>query len=644
MKKHLLFVPVLLAGLLASCGKDPGPNPPNPDPIPVESISLECEEVQLEVGNTKTLSYTVLPQNATDKSVTWSVDDSEIVSITNGKLRALSEGSTTVYVTTNDGNKEASCYVTVSEPVIPPDPEPVETKTETLTYKVVDKEEHPLNVTIEYITFDFAKDSGTYEPGSYPGNNGQFTLYQGNKLTISTSKGTIKSIAVAYKERSNVLLADSGVFNADYSTWIGSSKSVVLSVGDGADTKIKFASFAVTFEISAHHDPVDLGIKSVKEVKEYIKQAVDDEVFSVNKYGMGVDKYTTVTIKGLAMAKLHLSKTAADHGYNITEPNKVLIGDNTDAIAVATKTGDGTLFDKVNNNQMKADSKYSVTGYISMNLGVPELICTSYTWDKAQTQTADISKINKGDITLSEFYEKATGINYNISGYGYEDVYTIKGLTCYYSETGGSGKTWYNFTDGTHNIRVNAYNVSPGATVGLTYDVTGIISMEKYSPIIIGFKLTRSQEEPVNLNEFYKSATEMNIENLKKIKYVNDTDNKYPDMINNYSKIYKTTGYITTVVENCKYYLGISDSYIDTKDFPSGKGASSIKYNLALIKNNNFWNLDDPYFKFNPYKDVTDTDTPVTVYYTVRQSAFANGKMYWEILLIPQSIPAPVEA
>lgn len=728
MKKKFLLMPVLLAGLLSSCGNQPSPGP-DPDPtvhvtnieltsqgqtlyvgeklaisyqitpanatnkevtwsstdesvakysdgyinaykkgeakisvtavdgglkdecwirvyeediINVESISISDEELSLEVGQSKSLSYTILPENASNKGVKWVSDDESIATVTNGVIKGVKAGSTDISVVTDDGNKTAKCQVTVSESVTPPEPEPVETKTEILKPKDFNKETHPLNHTVEFITFDFAQDEGTCVPGYYTGNNGQFTLYQGNKLTISSSKGNITKVSFTYRARSNDLLADSGSLNSDFSTWNGGSKSVVFSVGDGTDTKIKFDTITVDFEVASHHDPVNLGVKTVKEVKEYILNAVDEEVFDVNKYGMGVDPYTTVTIKGLAMAKLSLAKTTASYGYNITEPNKVVIGDGTDAIAVASKTGDGALYGKVSSYQMKDTSKYSVTGYISMNLGIPELICTTYSWDQNQTETADISKVTKDTISLSDFYTKANEINYNISGYGYGDVYTIKGLTCYYSEADGQGKTWYNFTDGKNNIRVNAYNINR-ISVGSVYDVTGMISLASYSPIIVAFKFSASTKEAVDLNEFYKSAETMSIENLKKINYVNDTETRYPNMVNNYSKIYKTTGYITTVEEGGKYYLGISDTYINTKDFPSGKGNSSTKYNLALIKNDNFWNLYDPYFKYNPYKDVTDTDTPVTVYYTPRQSGFYNGKMYWEILLIPQSIPVPVE-
>ena len=744
MKNKFLLLPVLLAGLLAGCGNQPGPGPnPDPDPtvhvqnielssqghslsvgdkfaisyvitpanatnkevtwsstnesvakysdgyinaykvgetkitvttadggisdecfiqvfdeeiINVESISISDEELTLEVGQSKTLSYTILPESATNKTVKWTSDDSSIATVENGVVKAKNAGTTVVSVISNDGFKVANCNITVSEPVTPPTPDPDETKTSTLNAnKFADKETAPLNTTVDYITFNFEKGEGTYNPGYYIGKGGFFKIYKGNTLTISSSKGNISQMSFTYntdKDTKNMkLLSDVGTVSEDLSKWTGDSKTVVLTT-ENIDGGKCFSTISVTYSVSAHHSAIDLGVKTVKEVKDYIVQAVEDEVFEVNQYGMGVDLYTKVTIKGLAMAKLGLVKTSKDYGYNITEPNKVIIGDSTDAIAVATKTGDGTLYGKVNSYQMKSTSKYSVSGHISMNLGTPELICDSFSWDQNQEETADISKISKSVISLTEFYEKANLVNYNISGFGYGETYTLKGLTCYYSEADGQGKTWYNFTDGTQNIRVNAYNIDR-ITVGRTYDITGMISLASYSPIIVAFEFKNSDSAPVDLNNFYKTAEEMSIKDLKKINYVNDTDDKYPDMINNYSKIYKVTGYLTIVSENkeANLYIGISDTFVDVPlpkgdRFISGKGASSTSslYDLSLIKNDKFWNFSDRDFQLNPYNEYINENVPVTIYYTPRQTGFYNGTMYWEILLIPQSMPVPVEA
>ena len=82
--------------------------------IPVESVSLDRTELSMEVDETVTLTSTVSPADATDRTVDWSVADPEIVSVQDGQVTAHKEGSTVV--TASAGGKSASCTVTVSAP------------------------------------------------------------------------------------------------------------------------------------------------------------------------------------------------------------------------------------------------------------------------------------------------------------------------------------------------------------------------------------------------------------------------------------------------------------------------------------------------------------------------------------------------
>ncbi len=82
--------------------------------IPVESVSLDRTELSMEVNETVTLTSTVSPADATDRTVDWSVADPEIVSVQDGQVTAHKEGSTVV--TASAGGKSASCTVTVSAP------------------------------------------------------------------------------------------------------------------------------------------------------------------------------------------------------------------------------------------------------------------------------------------------------------------------------------------------------------------------------------------------------------------------------------------------------------------------------------------------------------------------------------------------
>ena len=82
----------------------------------VTGVSLNATELELFVGSSYNLSATVNPYSAIDKSVTFASDNSSVVSVSgNGKLSALSPGTATITVTTNDGGFAASCTVTVSD-------------------------------------------------------------------------------------------------------------------------------------------------------------------------------------------------------------------------------------------------------------------------------------------------------------------------------------------------------------------------------------------------------------------------------------------------------------------------------------------------------------------------------------------------
>lgn len=83
-----------------------------PPSVPVTSVTLNKSELTLEIDGEETLTATVVPDNATDKTVTWSVTPTGIVTVDNGKVTAVTTGEATVTATA-DG-KSASCAVTVA--------------------------------------------------------------------------------------------------------------------------------------------------------------------------------------------------------------------------------------------------------------------------------------------------------------------------------------------------------------------------------------------------------------------------------------------------------------------------------------------------------------------------------------------------
>ena len=81
--------------------------------IPVESIILNKTDMTLSVGDSESLSVTIIPSNANHRSAHWWSDNPEIASVDqNGKVTAVSAGTTTIYA--RAGMQVATCKVTVN--------------------------------------------------------------------------------------------------------------------------------------------------------------------------------------------------------------------------------------------------------------------------------------------------------------------------------------------------------------------------------------------------------------------------------------------------------------------------------------------------------------------------------------------------
>lgn len=79
--------------------------------VPVQSVSLSAVTMTLNESESKTLTGTVLPANATDRAVVWSVLPAGFATVTNGVVTGIKAGNCTVTATA--GGKSASCTVTV---------------------------------------------------------------------------------------------------------------------------------------------------------------------------------------------------------------------------------------------------------------------------------------------------------------------------------------------------------------------------------------------------------------------------------------------------------------------------------------------------------------------------------------------------
>ena len=96
--------------------------------VPVENITLDQETLELQVGDVSSLQATVTPADATNQTVEWSSDHTDVVIVDqDGVLNAVSAGK--AVITAKAGEKTATCEVTVKEKSEQPEKTPVGTVT-----------------------------------------------------------------------------------------------------------------------------------------------------------------------------------------------------------------------------------------------------------------------------------------------------------------------------------------------------------------------------------------------------------------------------------------------------------------------------------------------------------------------------------
>ena len=82
----------------------------------VTGIKLNRSSLKLSKGKIVALKATVIPTNASLKSVKWSSSNKKVATVdSSGKVKGISKGTATITATTIDGSKKATCKVTVTD-------------------------------------------------------------------------------------------------------------------------------------------------------------------------------------------------------------------------------------------------------------------------------------------------------------------------------------------------------------------------------------------------------------------------------------------------------------------------------------------------------------------------------------------------
>lgn len=159
-------------------------------------ITLDTTTKTMEVGETYRMSYTISPNTATDKSVTWTSMDSNVATVTDGLITAKGAGQTYIVARTKDGHT-ATCTVTVTQAATS-----IKLSTNDLTLRVgdiyyVDATVTPTNSSETKFTWT-SQDSAVATVDS----SGKVTAVGAGKtlIIVKTKKGDVQYLYITVQE------------------------------------------------------------------------------------------------------------------------------------------------------------------------------------------------------------------------------------------------------------------------------------------------------------------------------------------------------------------------------------------------------------------------------------------------------------
>ena len=345
--------------------------------VPVTGVTLNKNTLELYTGQSETLTATVQPSNATNQNVTWQSDNANVATVEGGIVTAVGVGETTITVTTEDGDKTATCQVTVNAQNLSSAKVTLGTaltytgKDQTQTVKSVILNGQALTEDMDYtVTNNTGKNAGTYTltitgKGNYTGTlKVSFPIAKAS-LTITgvdvqskTYDGTTAATVtgVSFKGLVNgeaLAIGTDYTATADFDDAVADTfksvtgKVTLLSSTVGKNYVLSDASFLTSGDISAAASKLSFKVDRTKPVKgQYITFSVTPQIKGDNRsflqrvLGINAPKvefWANGTTK-LGEVKVEEGKTST-FAYD-TDKGGLKLGKNT---ITAEFTGDGNL-------------------------------------------------------------------------------------------------------------------------------------------------------------------------------------------------------------------------------------------------------------------------------------------------------------
>ena len=207
-----------------------------PATVAVTGVTLDKTSASLKVDETVTLTATVSPSDATEKTVTWSSSNSAVATVKDGVVTAVAVGTATI--TAKAGDKTATCTVTVTSATV-----------------AVTR----LTLSTEYVSLN-VNDIVTIKANVYPDNATDKTV------TWSSSNPTVASVSngnvTALKAGTALITAKAGSLTATCTVSVGGA-SIVYVTGISLNKTSATIKPNATLTLTATVTPSDATDKTV---------------------------------------------------------------------------------------------------------------------------------------------------------------------------------------------------------------------------------------------------------------------------------------------------------------------------------------------------------------------------------------------
>ena len=342
--------------------------------VEVSSITLSSSTLAIKVGESSTLTATVKPDNATNKTITWSSSDKTVATVEDGVVAGIKEGTATI--TASAGSKSATCKVTVSKNVVAVTSITLNKSSLTLTEgdsETLTATVSPSDATDPTVTWTSSNTSVATV------SNGTVTAIKEGSATITAKAGEKTATCKVTVEKKYVAVSDISLNFSSLDLTEGDTQQITVTItpSDATDQTVTYSSS-------------DNSVVTVSE--DGTVTAVGPGTATITVTVGGVSKTITVTVvaKTIAVTSISLDNTSLS----------IKVGD-TQQITATVQPDDATdksvTWTSSDASVATVDNNGTVTG-----VSVGTATITAQAGDYTATCTVTVNKIEVTSITLSE--------------------------------------------------------------------------------------------------------------------------------------------------------------------------------------------------------------------------------------------------